>query len=402
MNRALVISLIANGLLVLAAVQVFRAPARAVRASMQTDEPVNVAATVRVTNVIPGETSFVTNRFQWRQLESTNCDALVAKLRAVGCPERTIRDIVVGDAWREWNAFQHPEYDHQLFWLSGPRLVATQRKREAEEMKLKTEIAVTLRRLFGCEWSPELPRDPIKEDLVLGRLVIGDVTEEKFERVLGVVATASEAKEAMRQRLRLEEDCAALRSQRDESERKIRAQLSPAEFEEFRARVGLVELINHGEDLLELGISGARLREIALATTEVRPLGWGFLDLDDSESAEAKEAAEQAVKEVVRQHLGDDGFAQLEDSNYRSICKFAREHSLATETARKMNDVRKAASEEARRLREDKTLEKATREERLREVSASVSQAVNELLGKNLYAEFLQQNNNWVTNHASL
>src|SRR5580765_6280547 len=144
MKRALIISLVANGLLLLAAVQVFRAPAKSDRAAAQADESVDAVATVRVTNVIPGETSFVTNRFQWRQLESTNYDELVANLRAVGCPERTIRDILVGDTWRVWDAFQHPEDRHQPFWLSGPRRVAAQRRQEAEELKLRIELASAL------------------------------------------------------------------------------------------------------------------------------------------------------------------------------------------------------------------------------------------------------------------
>src|SRR5437879_3228181 len=39
----------------------------------------------------------ITNRFRWRQLESEDYAQYVANLRKVGCPEKTIRDIVVAD-----------------------------------------------------------------------------------------------------------------------------------------------------------------------------------------------------------------------------------------------------------------------------------------------------------------
>jgi hypothetical protein len=36
-------------------------------------------------------------RFQWSQIESTNYTTYISNLRAIGCPEQTIRDIIVAD-----------------------------------------------------------------------------------------------------------------------------------------------------------------------------------------------------------------------------------------------------------------------------------------------------------------
>src|SRR4029077_4471693 len=35
----------------------------------------------------------VTNRFDWRMIESSDYEEYVANLRAIGCPEKTVRDI---------------------------------------------------------------------------------------------------------------------------------------------------------------------------------------------------------------------------------------------------------------------------------------------------------------------
>ena len=39
----------------------------------------------------------VTNDFRWAQLESEDYRAYITRLRSIGCPEQTIRDIVIAD-----------------------------------------------------------------------------------------------------------------------------------------------------------------------------------------------------------------------------------------------------------------------------------------------------------------
>jgi hypothetical protein len=46
-----------------------------------------------ITNVVVAGT----NDFRWEQLESEDYRAYIARLRAIGCPEQTIRDIIIAD-----------------------------------------------------------------------------------------------------------------------------------------------------------------------------------------------------------------------------------------------------------------------------------------------------------------
>jgi hypothetical protein len=57
-------------------------------------EPVGKADLSRVPEVAPTQ---VPTAFHWSQLESTNYQSYIANLRAVGCPEQTIRDIIAAD-----------------------------------------------------------------------------------------------------------------------------------------------------------------------------------------------------------------------------------------------------------------------------------------------------------------
>src|SRR5258706_4848906 len=62
-----------------------------------TEEPVAQAATnepLVITNV---QREVITNEFHWGQLESEDYRAYIARLRSIGCPEQTIRDIIIAD-----------------------------------------------------------------------------------------------------------------------------------------------------------------------------------------------------------------------------------------------------------------------------------------------------------------
>jgi hypothetical protein len=360
--------------------------------------------TVHVLTNLPAETTFVTNAFYWRQLESTNYDEFVANLRSVGCPERTIRDIIVADVWERYETAAQREDSSAPFWLNGPRRVAAERAREAELRQLRQDLAALLRRLFGLVWSPELERDAFDSEPLICRALLGDVSEEQFERAIGWIFQTQEAKDEVGWRCRgvfLEEDYAELWRRRDEIEHGLRAILTPAQFEEFRARVGMAEHLFNSDGLDELKPTPEELRRIALARTEVYPLGWEVLDLDRSESPEQEEAREQALDERLREILGEERFTEallLRDGSYRNIHQFTQANGVSKETARKLYEVQKLAREEVHRLREDKALEATVRQERLQAVTAEVAPEVSGLLGQKLFSEYLRQSGQWVTN----
>jgi hypothetical protein len=75
--------------------------------------------------------------FRWSQLESTNYRTYMANLRAIGCPEQTIRDIVVADV-------------HTLYAMRRNRLAPGE-----DVHDLSAEEASLLASLLGAEAAPE-------------------------------------------------------------------------------------------------------------------------------------------------------------------------------------------------------------------------------------------------------
>src|SRR5262245_47286113 len=52
----------------------------------------------------PPQVVYVTNRFHWSQVESADYRQYIENLRGVGCPEATIRDIILTDIMRLYAA----------------------------------------------------------------------------------------------------------------------------------------------------------------------------------------------------------------------------------------------------------------------------------------------------------
>jgi len=71
---------------------------RPVQAEAAEPEPTNIlAAAVQEPTVVTQEVVVVTNEFSWKQLESEDYPTYITRLRSIGCPEQTIRDIIIAD-----------------------------------------------------------------------------------------------------------------------------------------------------------------------------------------------------------------------------------------------------------------------------------------------------------------
>lgn len=407
----LAISAAANVLLLTAAVHFTRQPAgggTAVR-------PANVATLrevvvcLEVTN-LPVEVRFVTNRFHWRALESTNWAGFVANLRAVGCPERTIRDLVVADAARRCQARERElRLENKPFSLAGQAPDAVEKRHVVEQESFEGKTSDEVMQLLGVDWRPG-DNDGLAdfEGQALMRFIVGPVSDEQFEyTVHWMKRLQAGIKEIARKRngILLEEDYNDLADLRDRWVRLLALHLSPGQLEEFQARTGAIE--NVVDDLHPdwVPISPSELRQLALATTEV--FGWPrkLMDFDvgDSigDSKGEREAKERLFMERAQAILGADKADELErvqDGEYRNLLSLTKNNHLDRSAALKVFEVRQAAQDELKRLREDRSLAEAERRQEAEAVANQTQSALRQILGPAAYGAYLNRGGQWVTN----
>ena len=126
-----------------------------------------------------GRTNFVVRRqfFSWRDIESPDYPVYIANLRAIGCPEQTIHDLIIADvnslyARRRATELVTPE---QQWWRSEPDTNVLQAAQEKVQA-LDDERRALLSRLLGPSWEAgdlvSLPR-PSRPGILLDGPVLG-------------------------------------------------------------------------------------------------------------------------------------------------------------------------------------------------------------------------------------
>ena len=181
--------------------------------------------------------------FSWREVESSDYPTFIANLRDIGCPEQTIRDIIIADvnamfARRRATELVTPE---QQWWRTQPD---TNVVRQAIELarKLDEERSALLTRLLGTNWESgdlaSLPR-PTQPGIELDGPLLGTLSADT-KRTVQEITVDSERR--MRAYLQQQEqqggtpDPAELAKLRQQTRDELASVLSPGELQEFLLR----------------------------------------------------------------------------------------------------------------------------------------------------------------------
>ena len=105
-----------------------------------------------------------TNAFNWSQLESDDYRQYITNLRAVGCPEVTLRDIIMTDVMRLY-AQRRGKFEHNgrpfKFWETNEKRALKQNQiedREKQLAQINKELPAVLRELLGINYEREMKK----------------------------------------------------------------------------------------------------------------------------------------------------------------------------------------------------------------------------------------------------
>jgi len=179
----------------------------------------------------------------WSHVESPDYATYIANLRSIGCPDQTIRDIIIADvnalyAKRRATEILTPQ---QEWWRTEPSPQVV--KLAAEKyVALDKERRALLVKLLGSDWEggdlAGLPR-PTRPGIVLDGPVLGTLALDAKESVASISANAQDRMQAYIQQMRdagREPDPAELSRMRQETRNQLAAVLNPAQLEEYLLR----------------------------------------------------------------------------------------------------------------------------------------------------------------------
>ena len=409
-QRTLAISICLNLALAGAAVCLLKKPVslspRESAATISETTTAPAVASLPATSNSPAPVTCVTNHFVWSKVEAEDFEQLALHLRAIGCPEKTVRDVVVARARRALEQAEAAADEPVPFWTAGLRRTQARQKAGREARLAREKITARLERVVGRDGFGEdsKPRDEFESQAIM-RFMIGPMPDETFCKVAAKLARFGQRREELDSRTQgvwLDEDEAELAQLRAAYHRDLGALLSPAQLEEMTARMAMIPQMDRVK-FEATDLTTAEVRQLGLLCARFTdPLGGKDSILGGNSLTDEQETE---LKAAQRQFLGEARFAQLEraaDGDFKSLYELGRENNLPRETAVKVFDLRQLTAQEVEQLRQDNSLSDAARKQRLDQMQTEVQQAVLQLLGANASGQYLGRNGAWLTNLSGL
>ena len=407
-RKVLALSLVLN--LAFAGVLAWRLGARSRGASMPAEPAVGAVVVSNesreVRRVAVGGNA-ETNRppAPWSLIETNDYRAYIANLRAAGCPEPTVRHILIADIQKMFEARHRAEGlvdEEDNHWLTASQTAARERRKSRHRRALTEQQRGLIKELLGVDWWEKTRELLVSQPEV--ELYTGFLPEDTQLKLIDLVYGLGTGKEAIEQaagRIMIAEDEEKVKQLADDFRRSLAGLMAPAQWEETTLRLLVMEgSFKGGGDWPGLELTGVEFREMLKLKSQGQDVLAKMLDFtDETESAEVEQAREELFHAGLKELLGKARFAayvRSQDDNFIEVWDVAKKFNLPVEPAARAYEVRQATQAEVQRLREDPSLSGAQREAAMQAMGAEVRRAVQSALGAEAAQEYLKQHGNWV------
>jgi hypothetical protein len=393
MNRVLTFSLLAN--LALAAWIGFRLvrpnPAPAVTAS-QTSAIEPKSGPRRFTRVHASAatsvaTKDVVDRFNWGNLESSDYKTYMANLRAAGCPEETVRDIILADVDRLFAprlAALRPKQEEFEFWKTGqsPYGAAQSAEERQKAREIYLEKQALLKELLGDDYPKDIARQfgyAAEEDAVMAA-----IPKEKKDQLQKIRERLNEERREINLKAKghfsteLQDDLKALNRQARDEYAKI---LSPHELFEYELRNSELASSLKYNELRFFDATEQEFRAIFKAKQEREALERP----QDVPASQAWRDEQKRINDELRAALGEERmveYGRAQDGDYQNLVDLADSRDLPREVVDKVYAMKGDAEKAAREVNHNRELTSEQRQQALAAIRAETERAVAETLGE--------------------
>ena len=338
-----------------------------------------------------------TASFHWGQLESPDYRIYLANLRGIGCPETTVRDILIADVNELFNARVKALVDE----VSGQFWHYLIHEKDFE--KLINDKGQQLRELdhergelFATFFGNENPRaeenqrasiadnrkrwEQIGDFLPLEKRAQFATAKEELERAWTDFLRAPGQNGTQQQAKRKELEAA--------HDQALSEWLTSDELAELRQRQA--RAANLRERLVGMNLTAEEVRAMAniqLATEEA----WAALSQQDANFKSRTTQLQQQAEAQTRKLLNPEVFAAFQpatDNRYEPIYRVTLRLELPDSTAAQAFDIRRQAEEAASRLGDDKSLAAEDRQARFQAIGAEAKRSLATALGERGFAAY--------------
>lgn len=327
--------------------------------------------------------------FTWKEVTSPAYTGYVANLRAVGCPEERVCQVVSSDVNRfldERRLDIACKIDFE-WWKAGQSAGSAAYARSQSEVNLEKFRASLLTRLLGTNWPAFIQTPAFSANVCInltGR-VLGAMPQERFNAAAEICLRSQDRRrsyEAAHAGEGLPSDPVEEFQLRDQTRRELSAILTPAEMEEF-----LLRNSQNAENLRQ------NLRGFHATPEEFRKI---FRALDPLEnqmqtdygstaalSEKQREAFERQCNQAVRAVLPEDRFKAYlltKDPIYRQAQAMAEPYLLSSEAIPRVYDLCRDYERLRQKLMQDDQMDKGKRNLALQALEADKQAAFQRIV----------------------
>jgi hypothetical protein len=351
--------------------------------------------------VAPAQPTLVyqTNDFHWSQLESTDYRQYIANLRAIGCPESTIKDIILTDVMRLY-AQRRGQFYHNgrafNYWETNDKRKLKQAQIEERDRQLAAidkELPAVLRELLGVNYERELNKYFVDADEDDSRLAF--LSEDKRVQVLslrdqfegkreGILDGAQDGKLAASEIEQLRQ----IDQLQDEALAQV---LGPQEVELYELSTSPTA------DRLRRQLIGFNPTEEEFHTLFSKQKtiddAYEFEDTSDATVSAAKASDEAAMMAAFKGNLAGDRVAQFDrsqDPEYQNLTLLSARYDLPADASETLLEMRQAAEEEKEKLLSNKDIPPERVEAALEAIQAETEKTARATLGEQAFAQYSQ------------
>jgi hypothetical protein len=332
--------------------------------------------------------------FLWSQLESADYRVYASNLRAVGCPEATVGDIIIPDVNEVFNQRVKQLVDtvQYRFW----EMLADQKAFEAmvdEKHKqlddLQKEQDSMIQELLGTRANHRTQKDELAkaEQIDQRKQFLDFLPAEKITRCLALDAKF----EALRDELNnadppLESKELQSRSKHliDEQKNEFEALLSPDELAEYKLRNS--KGANLRFQLNGLDATEAEVKEMVRAQEVV--------------ASQTRKNTESQQRDAIKNILGADRFLEYEralDNRFQEFYQVADRYDLPTQKATQAYEIRTAAEAAVQQVRRDTSVSDDQRNTQLLAIRRETESALTEAFGISAFQTYQARSGQWLT-----
>src|SRR5438445_5753595 len=330
---------------------------------------------------IQGGTNIVLRRqfFSWRSVESDDYPTYVANLREIGCPEQTIRDIIIADVNGLYSRRRGLEIvtPEQQWWRAEPDSNVVQVAKEKARL-LDEERHALLARLLGTNWEggdlANLPR-PSRPGIVLDGPILGALGTDAKQALEEINIHSQDRLQSYLDAVRREgknPDPTELAKIRQQTRTELQRVLSPPQLEEYLLRYSESAATMRAEmgQLKYFNATPEEFRVLFRSTDQLNEQIQLLANASDANSVAQRKNLEDQRESAIKLALGPKRYEEyrlLQDPLYRDAVAKAQQAGTP-ESAWLMYQINLASASEQGRIGADSTLtpeQKAIEQKRL-------------------------------------